>query len=323
MYAVLHMIGLLASLVLSGISAGMETALYRVSRVRLRVLSDRGSKRAPVVLRMLDNLEAMIATILINSNIAAYAGAYFLTVQFFLWGVPRAELVAAAVAAPLYFVLTESLPKQIAYNHADRAVLALARAFSVCRRILSPLLRIINLASTVLRRFFGFRGEARLGQSRRAMFLEYLSAGVAEKLLSEEQRGMAARIMDFEGMAVGDSMIPLKKLARVPETASRERATIEMARRRARFVLLTDAAGQPTGFAVTMNSLILTPGRPEDPVRASADRLEQIEAGATLPEALGLFRRRHARHALVTRQNRAVGLITTRSVLDRIAGTVS
>ncbi len=321
MQTLLHALGVLASLVLSFISSGMETALYRVSRVRLRVLSEQGSARAPAVLRVLANLDSMVTTILIDNNIAAYAGAYFITAQLVAWDVPQAELVTTAVVTPLFFVLTESLPKQIAYNHAERMSLALVRAFSVFRLVLSPMVWVLNLASSLLRRLLGSRGAARLGQSQRTLLLEHLNAGVAEKLLTEEQNSMAARIMELECISAGDSMIPLKKLALVPEAADRRRAAAEMARRRAKIALLTDAGGRPTGQAVTLASLILKPGQPGDPAREAAEWLERIKAGAAIPEAIGLFRRRHARHALVTDRERVVGLITTRSILDRIAGT--
>lgn len=318
--AVLNILGLAASLLLSFISSGMETALYRVSRVRMRIRSERKEARASLVLRVLDRLDAMVTTILIDNNIAAYAGTYFFAAQLAVWNVRHAELITTAVVTPLFFVLTESLPKQLAYNKADAFSMALVRVFLVFRAVLSPMVWILNHASILLQKVLGTRGETNLSQSQRTMLMEHLSAGVAEKVLSEEQNRMAVRIMQLEGISAGDSMIPLRKLFLLPETADRGRAVREMTRRRVQLALLIDGVGRPTGSVVTLTDLLMQPGDEKEPVAKNMEKLERIRAGEAIPEVLNLFRQRHARMALVVKGNRVDGLITTQSVLDRIAG---
>lgn len=320
MQAILSFFGLVASLLLSFVSSGMETALYRVSRVRMRIRSEQGETRPRAVLRALDRIDAMVTTILVNNNIAAYAGTYFLAGQLAAWAVPHAELLTTAIITPLFFVFTESLPKQLAYTNADRWASALVRVFNVFRIVLSPMIIILNRASAGLRRLLGSRGEANLSQSQRAMLLEHLNAGVADNVLSEEQNHMAVRIMQLEGISAGDSMLPLRKLTLLPATATRGQAVKEMSRRRSQLALLVDPAGKPTGQIITMNALIMIPGAPDTPMALVAERPEKIRASVAIPEVLNLFRNRHARHALVIDRNRTVGLITTQSVLDRIAG---
>lgn len=320
MQLVLNILGLAASLMLSFISSGMETALYRVSRVRMRIHSDRGDGRAAIVLRVLERLDAMVTAILINNNIAAYAGTYFLTVQLVGWRVPHSELVTTAVITPLFFVLTESLPKQLAYNNADTFTTMLIRVFVVLRNVFTPMIWILNTSSRLLRSLLGSTSDTTLSQSQRSMLLEHLSAGVAENLLTEEQNRMAVRIMQLEGISAGDSMVPLRRLALLPAGATRARARAEMSRRGVRLALLVDGAGRPTDRVVTLAAMLMRPGEPEDPVERVAERLQRIRAGVAIPEVLNVFRACHARHAVVVKGSRVVGLITTQSVLDRIAG---
>ncbi len=319
-HLILNSLGLVSSLLLSFISSGMETALYRVSRVRMRIRSDRGEARAGMVLSVLERLDAMVTAILINNNMAAYAGTYFLTLQFALWNAPHPEIIATAIITPLFFVLTESLPKQLAYTHADTFSLELVRVFAALRNILSPAVRLLNATSALLRRAIGSTGETTLSQSQRAMLLEHLNAGVAENILTEEQNRMAVRIMHLEGISAGDSMIPLSRLLLLPSSATRSGALSAMARRGAQTALLTDSDGGPTNRMLTASALLMRPGEPDGRIEDVAEPLERIRAGAAIPEALNLFRKRHARNALVVQGSRVIGLITTRSVLDRIAG---
>lgn len=316
----LYAMGLLASLALSFISSGMETALYRVSKVRQRIRSEKGDRRARAVLATLAKLDAMVTSILIDNNIAAYAGTYFLSAQLAAWRVPHAELVTTAVITPVFFVFTESLPKQLAYGRADSWAPELIRIFSMSRHVLSPMVWLLNRAAAGLRRLLGSPGEADLSQSQRTLLLEHLSAGVAENVLSEEQNRMAARIMQMEEIRAGGSMVPLERLVRVPAAATRSQALREMAKRHQRLALLVDAGGKPTGEIVTVAALIMTPGAEGDPVRDVSESVVHIRAGVAISEVLNLFRRHHSRNALVTERGRVVGLITTQSVLDGIAG---
>ncbi|MCD8351181.1 MAG: CNNM domain-containing protein [Planctomycetaceae bacterium] len=320
MQLLLNLLGLVSSLLLSFISSGMETALYRVSRVRMRIRAEQGEARARLALAVLDRLDGMVTTILINNNIAAYTGTYFLTVQLVSWQVPHSEIITTAVITPLFFVLTESLPKQIAYNNADRFTLELVRVFAVLRGVLLPVVWLLNKASGLLRRLVGSHTQTTLSQSQRTLLMEHLNAGVAEKLLTEEQNRMAIRIMQLEGISAGDSMIPLRKLLLLPLTATRARAVAEMGKRHTQIALLVDPAGRPTSSVVTAAGLLMRQGGLGENVAGAAERLDRIRAGVAIPEVLNLFRQRHARHALVVQGSRVVGLITTQTVLDRIAG---
>ncbi len=321
MQLLLNLLGIAGSLLLSFISSGMETALYRVSRVRMHIRLEQGEdRRAQAVLNVMERLDAMVTTILIDNNIAAYAGTFFLANQLAAWKVPQAELLTTAILTPLFFILTESLPKQIAYNHADYFSLSLIRVFSAFQWVLTPAVWFLNQASALLRRILGARGEIPLAQSQRVLLLEHFNAGVAERVLTEEQNRMAVRIMELEGICAGDSMVPLRKLLLLPLGVERSRAIEEMSRQKKRLALLIDAAGRPSSKIVTLTALLMHPGDDRDGVEAAALDLERVRFGVAIPEVLNLFRRTHLRHALVVQGSRVVGLITTESVLARIAG---
>lgn len=318
----LNILGLASSLVLSFISSAMETSLYRVSRVRMRIRHEKGEKRAGLVLRLVAGIDSMVTAILVENNIAAYTGTYFLASQLATWRTPHAEIITTIVVAPLFFIFTESLPKQLAYNNADRWALELSRIFAAIRLSLTPLVWLLNRMSAGLRRLFGSGGGTSLVQSQRTLLLEHLNAGVAENVLTEEQNSMAARIMELECISARDCMLPLRKLTLLPEGATRGQAAAAMRGRKASLALLVDGAGRVTGGMVSMNSLVFAGGGSGDSLDAVVERLERVRGNVAILEALNIFRTRHTRLALVADGGHVHGLITTQSVLDRIAGIV-
>ena len=121
--------GIFAAMLLIFAASAMETAVYRVSRVRLRIRAESGEGRAWAVIAVMDDINAMVTAILVNNNIASYIGAYLLTGQLALFGVPHAELAATLLITPVFFVFAESFPKQLAYVHPDRLALDMVGFF--------------------------------------------------------------------------------------------------------------------------------------------------------------------------------------------------
>ena len=312
--------GFFAALAMNFFYSGSETSLYRVSRVRLRVRQEEGDGRAGLVVSILDHLEGMVTAILIGNNATAYAGVYFLTAQLMQWRLPRAEILATAILTPVFFVLSESLPKQIAYNHADAWALASVRVLAALRATFLPAVWILNATSAGMRRLLGIKGGGQIAQSQRARLLEFFEAGVAENILSSDQTRMAGRIMELEGITASELMIPLSRSLLLPGRVSRARAAREMAFAGAEFALLTDGAGRATGKIITLNRLIRNPGAPDATIAGIAAELTLVEAGAGLSEVLLRLRQTHTQRVAVQGRRRLVGVITTQSILRRIAG---
>lgn len=321
MIVIFRLLGLAGAMIVIFASSAMETAAYRVSRVRLRLRADGGDARAMAVHSLLDDIDSMVTAILINNNLASYAAAYLLTAQLTVWKIPYAEFLAAFSITPVFFVLTESLPKQLAFSHPDWLALELARAFRCLKFILLPAAKAFNLLAAALRSLLGASGAADLSPSRRALLLEHFQAGVAEKVLTPEQNRMAERILRLEGTSVGNCMIPLRRLTFISASATCGEAMTAMGGRRDNLpALLVDPGGRPTGQALTLETLLFHAVPRENPAAAAAERLESLRAGQSISEAIRLFRSRRIKHALVVKGGRAVGLLTARGALKRVAG---
>ncbi len=320
MTVLMPLLGFCASLLLSAFSSGAETGLYRTSRIRMRVFRDQGDKNAGLVLKLLKKIDSLVTAILITNNIASYAGTYFLTMQLIRWHLPQAELLATLILSPTFFILGESLPKQLAYNHATELTLKIAPILAALRLVFAPAVWILNTGAAAFRSLLGIRGSVNIASSERAKLMEYFEAGVAENIITADQNSMAKRIMDLESINAADIMIPIAKLLRMPERTSRAKAVAKIASAHAELAMLTDGAGRATGKIVTLSILIRKPGRPEEAVVAQALELGRIKSGASLNTVMLWLKNNHAQRVAVTERGRITGVITAKSILDRISG---
>ncbi|MHC4861732.1 MAG: CNNM domain-containing protein, partial [Planctomycetota bacterium] len=75
--SVLLVVGLLLSTSASFFFSGIETGIYALNRVRLRIRAAEGEARAESVADLVRRPQITISTILIGNHVANYAASYF------------------------------------------------------------------------------------------------------------------------------------------------------------------------------------------------------------------------------------------------------
>jgi len=131
---------LLIGLVLaSGLFSGSEIALFSISRARARGLLEDGRRGATALVRLKQDPERLLVTLLIGNNVAnigaASVATYWATRAFGSAGVG----IATGVMTLLILFLGEIVPKSFAARNPERFALMLAPFFLVLGILLIPL----------------------------------------------------------------------------------------------------------------------------------------------------------------------------------------
>ena len=74
-----------------------ETAFSTMNRIRMKNLADSGDSRAAVALKLVDNYDKLISTILIGNNIVNITSSSLATVVFTMWLADAGVSVSTAV----------------------------------------------------------------------------------------------------------------------------------------------------------------------------------------------------------------------------------
>jgi len=299
----------------SGFCSATEIALYRASRVRLRAEAEAGDRRAAAVLRSFGGLTALVTTMIVGSNIANYIGTFLLTWRLESAGSGWAEVWAAAILTPIFFVFSEMLPKQLAIAAPDRWAMRVAWWTAALRWLLWPMTAVLGLMPWIVGRLRGNSEEP----TGRARVLEHLDVGVAENVLSPEQNRMARRVMELESLTLRDVMTPLDEclLARADEACGTvARKLLDSG---AAAAVMLDAGGKPSGRLLTVNRLIQASAPVSAAVEGYAREIPRLNGRMSLPAALRHLRSAGSRWAVVTgRGGGVVGVMSQRGLLERI-----
>ncbi len=132
-----------------------ETAMASVKATKIRARADRGDERAKKVLKVLDDFDRAITSILILTNIVHLSAAGIVTVQVTrIWGL-GAVTVSTVISTLVVFFVGEMLPKSIAKKYSETFSLATAPTLLLFMAVLKPaallLSKIGGLASKLTR----------------------------------------------------------------------------------------------------------------------------------------------------------------------------
>lgn len=131
-------------LFLAAYFATAETAFASVSRVKLKTRLDRGDGRAKKALRVLDNFDRAITTILIGTNIVHIVIAAMVTVFVTRkWGV-SVVTVSTVVTTIAVFFIGEMLPKSIAKKYSERMALSTAGSLCFFMSVFGPMAAVLT-----------------------------------------------------------------------------------------------------------------------------------------------------------------------------------
>ncbi len=190
-----------------------ETALASASRVKMKVLEEKGDRRAALVLRLLDGFDRTISAILILTNISHIAAASLVTVAVNqLWGL-NAVSIGALVTTLVLFFFAEMLPKSFAKKYADRLCLYTAGPLDVMCRLLRPLTAVLSaIGSAAVRR----SGDDEEPVSVTEEEIHEIIDDMTEKgSLDEEQGDLISSALEFNDLTVESILTPRVDVAAV------------------------------------------------------------------------------------------------------------
>jgi len=329
---ILHHVGPLllavAGILMAALANGMETGLYRVNRIRLRLRADAGGRRARMLLGLLRDLRGAIIVCLIGYNGGVYLTTAVATrlVERAGWAADdvRISIITAAILTPVFFVFTDVTPKSIFTYEADRWMVRLAPllrgAYQFLRAILLvPALKgISTLFLSVARgsdpsRLSPFQPRQRL----RALLRE----GAADGVITGYQDELVEKVLALRDRSVRQAMIPLARATAVRADTGRPQFISELRRHSySRLPVWEDRPENVIGV-VHILDVLAAPGDSLD-LRALMTR-DFLALSPDTPVSQALFRMQRHRAAMAVVQDargRAVGILTIKDLVEEIVG---
>ncbi len=150
-------VGILAACVaLSSFFSAAETAFTSANHVKLKTMLQNGNQRAALALRLAEDYDRLLSTILVGNNIVNIAASSLATSLFLrlLTNPALVTPVSTIVMTVIILIFGEVSPKTIAKESPERLSIAFAPVLNVLLHVVGPVNSLFALWKKLLHRLF-------------------------------------------------------------------------------------------------------------------------------------------------------------------------
>lgn len=310
---------MLVAMCFDALFSGLETGVYVMNKLRLELHVEAGHRPARRLQRMLADTRNLLSVLLIGVNVARYADTFCITALFILAGYGRqAEWLSLAVATPTLFVFTESVPKAVFHRSGAPAVYrcsGLLRVSDIAFKItgVSYLVRGVSWLTMTL---FG-RRRAQGGLLAPPGLAAVVAEGRASGALTQFQSIMADRIANISEVTLADVMVPMSRVMRAPAGVTRDELRRLIREHNYSRVPVMDERGGVVGVLDVYEALI---DEGDAPPEEHTTLPLVLPSAMVVTEALWRMQRTRTPLAVVARNERPVGIVTVKDLVEEIVG---
>jgi putative hemolysin len=208
----------------SAFFSGSEAALISLSRLRARGMAERGVPGAEAVVRLLEDRNKFLTSILIGNTVVLLAADSLATLLFIDAGVPNPALVSTIVMTILLLAFGEIIPKTIAVANNERWAVRLAPVVERTAWLMTPINASFLLFTNFVVRLFGVSPKANGPFVTEDDIRNIVNVGVEQKVIEAEEREMIHSIIQFGDTIVREVMTPRPDMVSIDVAASARRA---------------------------------------------------------------------------------------------------
>ncbi|WP_373356909.1 HlyC/CorC family transporter [Pseudoroseicyclus sp. CXY001] len=328
---------ILLLLVLSAFFSGSETALTAASRGKLRALADKGSGGATQALKVTEDSERLIGSILLGNNVVNILATSLATALLTRVMANGGVGIATLVMTLLVLIFAEVLPKTYAITNAESTAARVAPPIAVIVLLFSPIVSLIRAIVRAVLRLFGVRPDP--GANILAVREEIAGAlqlGHSEGVVEKEDRDRILGALDLADRTVEEIMRHRSGI----ETIDADRPVTEILATvlESRHTRLPLWRGEQENIVGVLHAkdLLRALHRRLDEGQIAPDELTAfdimdvamepyfIPEYTTLDDQMRQFLKRHTHFALVVDEYGALqGLITLEDILEEIVGEIA
>lgn len=309
-----------------------ETALTTASKPLMHQLKSEGDKRAGTVVKLLDEREEMISTVLLGNNLVnILASALTTSLMIDMFG-NEGVAYATAIMTVLVVIYGEILPKTYALLHTTAASLRCAGVMYVLMRIFWPFNWAIEFFVTgALRLFRVSTTQTRSATEVLAELRGAIEVQMADKQIIHEvkhERAMLRSVLDLAEYTVSDVMIHRQKLVTIDADLPIAEIIEQVASSPySRIPLWREQPDNIVGLIHAKALLRALESAEGDAARVDVVRLAIkpwfVPATTTLLEQLNAFRARREHFAVVVDEyGTLLGALTLEDILEEIVGDI-
>ncbi len=199
-------------LVMSALFSSMETAFSSVNKIRLKHGAANGSKKAARALKIAENFDKALTTILVGNNIVNILSSSLGTIIFTELFGAAGVAVSTAVMTVLVLIFGEIMPKSFAKQNAEKCALAFAGLLGGIMWVFTPISAIFMFLQKAVSKLSKSDNSPNFTEDE----LKYIIDEIEDQgVLEEQESDLVRSALEFDETTVEQILLPRVKVVAV------------------------------------------------------------------------------------------------------------
>ncbi len=204
----LYIIFISILVIFSGFFSATETAFSAYNKIRMKNLAANGNSNAKLVLKLSDNFDKLISTILVGNNIVnitATTLSGLLFAHLILDNEGLASTVSTIVMTVIVLIFGEISPKTIAKKSPEAFAMAVARPIWLVSVVLNPFAWLFGLWQKLLDIIFKNNGDKGITDDE---LITFVDEAQTDGGIDEYEGELIRSAIEFDDLTVMDVLTP-------------------------------------------------------------------------------------------------------------------
>lgn len=310
-------------IILIGCSAyfsATETAFSSFNKIRLKNLYQDGNKKAGLVLRMGEQYDKVLSTILIGNNVVNILASSLATILFVQLFGNFGVTVSSAVMTILILIFGEISPKNLAKEAPEKFAMFSSPLLKVLMTVLTP----INFLFTQWKKFLSkiFKTSADEGITEKEL-LTIVDEAQSGGGINEDEGELIRSAINFNELEAGDILTPrVDVLAAEEESTKEELYEMFCTSGFSRIPIFKDTIDHIVGVVHQKDFFIQCYNKEKD-VREVVKPVIFISESMEITKLIKLLQQSQSHMAVVTDEyGGTAGIVTLEDILEELVGEI-
>lgn len=309
--------------IMSGYFSATETAFTTINKLRVKAKADDGNKRAKLVLKLADNYDRLLTTILIGNNIVNILASSLATLLFISWchGDSNLGSILSTVAMTVVvLIFGEITPKSLAKEFPEKFAGFSAPIINGLAYVLTPLNFIFSLWKKLMNKIFKNKEDNTITDDE---LISMVEEAEHEGGINARESDLIKSAIEFNDLEAKDILVPRVDVVAVEETANtQEVADVFLETRYSRLPVYKDTIDNIVGI-IHEKDFIKQRLEGEFTLDKVIKPAVFVVSTTKISAVLQLLQKNKSHMAIVSGEfGDTVGIITMEDILEELVGEI-
>lgn len=182
-----------------------ETAFTSANRIRLKNEAENGDERSRKTLKLAENFDGVLSTILIGNNIVNIAMSAIATLLFVGWFPVYGATIATVVMTIIILLFGEITPKTIAKEKSQEIARSATPFIQFLMIVFKPVLWLLQKWKVMLDKVFKFEGSEVISEDELLSIVDEAESGGS---IEDHEHQLVRSAIEFDDLEVSSILMP-------------------------------------------------------------------------------------------------------------------